>query len=311
MINENIDKNEKKVILKINKLKMRDLLLFLLFISPGMIGFLLLSLYPIGRSFYLSLTNRTLLESGEIFIGFKNYVRAFNDPYVWEAFKNTATSMFFTVIITNLTGLASALLLNAIKGKSSSVFRTLFYLPSIFPAVSMVIMFSWIFDPATGLINQILRSVGVEKVPLWFQGSETALTTLILTSFWAFGGKMVIYLAGRQGISTEYYEAAQLDGASAFKQFISITLPLLSNVLFYNVLMSIIGGLQIFTEAYVLSGTGTGVTINFYVFNLYSHAFNSPYQLGYASALAWLLFAVTTILAAIYFGLNKKLRKDF
>lgn len=290
----------------------RETLLFLLFVLPGVIGFLVLSLYPMLRSFYLSFTNRSLLGYDEtIFVGFKNYKRAFDDPYVWESLKNTVIFTVFTVIISNLTGLGAALLLNAVKGKSSSIFRTVFYLPSILPAVSMVIMFSWIFDPATGILNKFLRDLGISNVPLWFQGSKTALTTLILTSFWAFGGKMVIYLAGRQRISKEYYEAAKLDGASPLRQFGSITFPLLADVIFYNVLMSIIGGLQIFTEAYVLSGTGTGVTINFYVLNLYSHSFNSPYQLGYASALAWILFFITVGLALVYFGASRKLIKEY
>ena len=118
---------------------------------------------------------------------------------------------------------------------------------------------------------------------------------------------MVIYLAGLQGISKEYYEAAALDGANAFTKFFKITLPLLSPVLFYNVLMSLIGGLQVFTEAYVISGTGTGVPVNFYVLNIFSLAFNSPYELGYASALAWILFVIILVFSCLYFALSKKI----
>jgi len=292
--------------------KQRQGLMFLLFASPGLIGFLLLSVYPMLRSFYLSFTNRTLLGYDETkFIYFKNYLRAFDDPYVWESLKISFVFTIATLIITNVIGLLSALLINTIKGKKSSFFRTAFYLPSILPAVSMVIMFSWIFNPATGIINSILRSMGVSNPPLWFQGSKTALNALILTSFWAFGAKMVIFFSARQGISLDYYEAAEIDGATSFQQFRFITLPLLQNVIFYNVLMSIVGGLQIFTEAYVLSGTGEGVPINFYVINLYTHAFNSPYQLGYASALAWILFFIIIVFAATYYLINRRIKRKY
>lgn len=292
---------------KIN-FKKREVILFFLFISPGLIGFLFYSVYPIFRSLYLSFTNRSLLPFEETsFIGLKNYIRAFNDPYVALGLKNSFVFTVFSTIITNIMGLIIALLLHSVKGKSSSFFRTAFYIPSILPAVSLVIMFSWIFNPSSGIINSFLQVLGVDTSNLlWFSGSKTALTTLILTGFWAFGGKMVIYLSARQSVSKDYYEASSLDGASKWKQFVHITLPLLQPVIFYNVLMSIIGGLQIFTEAYVLSGTGTGAPIRFYVLNLYSIAFGDPYELGYASAQAWILFIITLILSLIYFGISKK-----
>ena len=302
--------------LKSNKIKQKrkkkQFLMFLLFAMPGIIGFLLLSVYPMLRSFYLSFTNRSLLGYEETqFIGLRNYVRAFQDPYAIESLKISLVFTVATLIITNVIGLGSALLLNTIKGKKSHFYRTAFYLPSILPAVSMVLMFSWIFNPATGIVNSILRAIGVENPPLWFQGSQTVLTTLILTSFWAFGAKMVIYLSARQGISIEYYEAAEIDGANSIQKFWYLTFPLLQNVIFYNVLMSIVGGLQVFTEAYVLSGTGEGVPVLFYVVNLYSHAFNSPYQLGYASALAWILFVVIIFFASIYFLINRRIQRKY
>ena len=292
--------------------KKRQGLMFFLFASPGLVGFSLLSVYPMLRSLYLSFTNRTLLGYEETnFVFLKNYLRAFDDPYVLESLKISFVFTVATLIITNVVGLGAALLINSIEGKKSSFFRTAFYLPSILPAVSMVIMFSWIFNPATGIINSILRQMGVVNPPLWFQGSKTALNALILTSFWAFGAKMVIYFSARQGVSLEYYEAAEIDGATPFQQFRYITIPQLQNVIFYNVLMSIVGGLQVFTEAYVLSGTGEGVPINFYVINLYSHAFNSPYQLGYASALAWILFVIIIIFAVIYYLINRIIKRKY
>ena len=281
---------------------------FFLFASPGLIGFLILSVYPILRSLYLSFTNRSLLGyEPTAWVGPKNYMRAFHDVYVWDSLGKSFLYAFATLVTVNVTGLLVALLMNHVKGRFSNVLRTVFYAPSILPAVSMVIMFTWIFDPATGFLNTILRFFGVESVPLWLQGNKTVIPTLIIMSFWSFGAKMVIYLAGLQGISREYYEAAALDGANSFTKFFKITLPLLSPVLFYNVLMSLIGGHQVFTEAYVISGTGTGVPVNFYVLNIFSLAFNSPYELGYASALAWILFVIILVFSGLYFALSKKI----
>lgn len=289
------------------KRKRKQALYFFLFASPGLIGFAVLSVYPILRSMFLSFTNRTLLgyEPTE-WVGLKNYIRAFGDVYVWDSLGKSFIYAFATLVTVNVTGLLAALLMNHVKGKFSNVLRTIFYAPSILPAVSMVIMFTWIFNPSTGFLNTILRSLGVENVPLWLEGNTTVIPTLIIMSFWSFGAKMVIYLAGLQGISKEYYEAASLDGANAVTTFFKITLPLLSPVLFYNVLMSLVGGLQVFTEAYVISGTGTGVPVNFYVLNVFSLAFNSPYELGYASALAWILFVIILAMTGLYFIFSKK-----
>lgn len=289
------------------KRKRKQALYFFLFASPGLIGFAVLSVYPILRSLFLSFTNRTLLgyEPTE-WVGLKNYIRAFGDVYVWDSLGKSFIYAFATLVTVNVTGLLAALLMNHVKGKFSNVLRTIFYAPSILPAVSMVIMFTWIFNPSTGFLNTILRSLGVENVPLWLEGNTTVIPTLIIMSFWSFGAKMVIYLAGLQGISKEYYEAVSLDGANAVTTFFKITLPLLSPVLFYNVLMSLVGGLQVFTEAYVISGTGTGVPVNFYVLNVFSLAFNSPYELGYASALAWILFVIILAMTGLYFIFSKK-----
>ena len=289
------------------KRKRKQVLYFFLFASPGLIGFAVLSVYPILRSLFLSFTNRTLLgyEPTE-WVGLKNYIRAFGDVYVWDSLGKSFIYAFATLVTVNVTGLLAALLMNHVKGKFSNVLRTIFYAPSILPAVSMIIMFTWIFNPSTGFLNTILRSLGVENVPLWLEGNTTVIPTLIIMSFWSFGAKMVIYLAGLQGISKEYYEAVSLDGANAVTTFFKITLPLLSPVLFYNVLMSLVGGLQVFTEAYVISGTGTGVPVNFYVLNVFSLAFNSPYELGYASALAWILFVIILAMTGLYFIFSKK-----
>ena len=153
---------------KFKKRSVKQAVNFLLFASPGLFGFLVLSVYPIFRSLFLSFTDRTLLGYDPTsWVGFKNYVRAFGDPYVWESLGNSFVYAFATLVTVNVTGLLVALLMNYEKGKLSNVLRTIFYAPSILPAVSMVVMFTWIFNPATGFLNTILRGLGIEEVPLW------------------------------------------------------------------------------------------------------------------------------------------------
>lgn len=295
-----------KLLGNITKRKQQEVMWFYIFLLPGLIGFSLLAIYPFFRALYLSFTDRTLLGFDPMtFVWFKNYQRAFHDPYVWESLKLSLIYALFTTVGVNLMALLSAMLLT-VKNKFIKVYRTIFYIPSILPAVSSVLMFSWIFNPAQGVINTILHAMGVENTPMWLEHTKTVLPTMILMSLWSFGGKMVIYLAGLQGISQDYYEAASIEGANRRNMFRYITFPQLTPVIFYNVLMSIIGGIQVFTEAYVLSGTGAGVPVNFYLVNIYTHAYNGAFQLGYASALAWILFVVILVISRIYFYINNR-----
>ena len=198
-----------------------------------------------------------------------------------------------------------ALLLTA-RHKFIKGYRIIYYIPSIIPSVASVIMYGFIFSPSAGVINIILRSLGIANPPMWLTHTKTALLTMILMSLWGFGGKMVIYLAGLMGIPHDYYEAADLEGANKWQSFWHITFPQMTPVIFYNVMMSIIGGIQVFTEAYVMSGTGMGVPVRFYVVNLYTHAYSGEFDLGYASALSWILFVVIGIITALYNFINKK-----
>ena len=273
---------------------------------PALIGFAILSLYPFVRALYISFTDRTLIAFEETkWVGLANYIRAFNDPYVWESLRESLIFALFSVLITNVMGLLIAMLLTS-KHRFIKGYRIIYYIPSIIPSVVSMIMFGFIFNPSQGVINIMLRAFGMENPPMWFSHTKTALLTMILMSFWAFGGKMVIYLAGLLGISRDYYEAAELEGANKWQSFWNITFPQLTPVIFYNVMMSIIGGIQIFTEAYVASGTGMGVPIRFYVVNLYTHAYSGDFNLAYASALAWILFVVIAIITALYNFINKK-----
>ncbi|MCI8435541.1 MAG: sugar ABC transporter permease [Clostridia bacterium] len=288
------------------KRKGRQVFWFYIFMLPALIGFTGLALYPFFRALFISFTNRTLLGFDETqWVGFANYLRAFKDPYVWESLGTSMIFAVFSVIITNVMGLLVALLLTSkhpfIKG-----FRIIYYIPSIIPGVASVIAFGFIFSPSQGVINIMLRGLGIENPPMWLSSTKTALPTMILMGLWAFGGKMVIFLAGLLGISRDYYEAASLEGANGWQMFWHVTFPQMTRVIFYNVMMSIIGSIQIFTEAYVISGTGVGVPVNFYMVNLYSHAYSGEFQLGYASALAWILFVVIMVITGLYNLINKR-----
>lgn len=292
--------------IKINKIKARHVMWFYVFMLPALVGFTLLSVYPFFRALYISFTDRTLLGFEQTnWIGIDNYARAFKDPYMWESLRISLVYALCTLLITNITGMLTALLLTA-KHRFIKVFRTIYYLPSIIPSVASVIMYGFIFNPSGGVVNSVLLSLGVENPPMWLTHTKTALLTMILLSFWSFGGKMVIYLAGLVGIPVDYYEAADLEGANNWQCYWHITFPQMTPVIFYNVMMSIVGGLQVFTEAYVMSGTGMGVPIRFFVVNLYSHAYSGEFDLGYASALAWILFFVIGIITVLYNYINKK-----
>ena len=295
--------------MKITQRKKKEIFWFYLFLMPGLVGFCLLSIYPFFRALFISFTDRTLLAfEPTAFVALKNYIRAFNDPDVWDSLVKSLVYAFFTVLTVNGIGLLTALLLNA-PAKGIRVFRTLFYIPSVLPAVASVIMFTILFNPSAGVINNILRALGIANPPMWLEHTKSVLPTMILMSCWAFGGKMVIYLAGLQGVPRDYYEAASIEGSGRWKTFWYITFPQITSVIFYNVLMSIIGGIQVFTDAYVLTGTGAGVPVNFYVVNIYTHAYSGAFQLGYASALAWILFVVILAFSGLYYFINNKFFK--
>lgn len=291
------------------KRKTRKTIWFYVFIMPALVGFVIFTLYPMLRSLYLSFTNTRLLYMDEAkWVGLKNYINLFSgkDSLFWLTLKNTFIYAIVNITGTLLLGLVSAMLLN-VRVKGQNIFRTVFYLPSLLPAVASALMFRWIFDPANGFINTILRSLGMANPPIWLESAETALLTLILISLYAFGGKMIIFISGLNGISTSYYEAAEIDGAGFWTRTFRITLPLLSPIIFYNLIMGTVGALQVFTEGFVISGAGPGNSTMFYVLRLYNLAYNAPYMLGQASAMAWVLFAIIGLITAIYFAVSKRL----
>ncbi|WP_309722510.1 sugar ABC transporter permease [Armatimonas sp.] len=257
-------------------------------ISPWLLGFLIFTAGPMLASLYLSFCKYDLHTLS--FVGAKNYDVLLHEPRFWKSLSNTAIYVLFAVPL-GLTGsLLIAVLLNQ-KVKAIPIFRTLFYLPSLVPAVASSLVWAWVFHPDAGILNFALSKLGIQG-PKWLQDPKTALTSLIIMSLWGIGGgRMLIFLAGLQGISDELYEAAQLDGAKGWTCFRHITLPMLSPTIFFNLILGIIGSFQVFTSAYIMTGGGPNDSTLMYVLYLYNNAFRE-FKLGKASAMAWILFII-------------------
>lgn len=268
-----------------------------LFLTPWLLGFLLLILGPLIAAAYFSLTEYSILKS-PVFIGFANFRQMMNDELFWQALRVTATYTFVSVPLLVTLGYLLALLLNQ-DVWGLSLWRTIFYMPSVVSGVAVAIMWLWVFHPDMGIVNSLLRVFGIEG-PRWFGSPDWALPTLILTSIWGVGGGMVIYLAGLQGIPTHLYEAAELDGAGSWHKFVHVTLPMTTPVIFFNLLMGIIGSWQVFTSAYVITSGGPANSTLFYVLYLYRQGWQY-FKMGYASALAWLLFFIILVFTVIIF----------
>jgi multiple sugar transport system permease protein len=270
-------------------LRQREAVLFYLCISPWLIGFILFYLGPILASFYYSLTEWDLLTSPQ-FIGLDNYVRLFTrDPLALKSFKVTLVYTLVYVPLDLIFGLALALLLNQ-KLRGIGVFRTVYYLPSVLSGVAYVVMWMWMFNPQHGLINTLLTYIGIQG-PRWLLDPKWALSALIMMSLWGVGRSMIIFLAGLQDIPIVLYEAAEIDGASHWKKFWKVTLPLLTPSLLFNLIFGIILTFQTFTNAFVATNGGPLDSTLFYVLYLYRKAFEHL-QMGYASAMAWVLFLI-------------------
>ena len=275
-----------------------------LFLLPWFIGFFGLTIGPIISSLYLSFTDFDLLTTPE-WVGASNYVRMFtNDPKFAASMRVTLFFVVFSVPLKLAFALAVAMLLNrGIKGLP--VYRALFYLPSLLGAsVAIAILWRQIFA-GDGLVNQLLAPFGIVG-PSWISNPRYSLWTLIILSIWQFGSPMIIFLAGLRQIPTDMYEAASLDGASRWRQFIKITLPLLTPVVFFNAIIQTIDAFKSFTPAFIISG-GTGNPINstlFYTLYLYQEAFGF-FRMGYASALAWVLLALVAAFTAFSFLTSK------
>lgn len=254
-------------------------------------------------SFFLSLHIYDLHKLE--FVGTENYRRLLtSDKVFWKSLQVTVTYALFSVPLGIIGSLALAMMLNQ-KIAGQRLFRTLFYLPSLVPAVASALLWQWVFNADNGALNQALGWIGLPNIE-WLQDEKYTLTAFIIMSLWGIGGgRMVIFLAGLQGIGESYLEAATLDGAGPVRRFFSVTLPLLSPVMFFNIVMGLIGSFQVFTSAYVMTNGGPNNASKFYALYLFETAF-TQFRLGKASAMAWILFLNLLCLTGIQFAAGKK-----
>ncbi len=279
-----------------------------LFVSPWVIGFVLLTAGPMVYSLYLSFTASSLLSLPQ-WVGLENYRRMFADPIFYRSLGNTAYYAALGVPLGLVLSLGLALLLDA-PVRGLGFFRTLFFLPSVTNTVALSILWLWLLNPEFGLINVALARFGLEG-PLWLQDETWAKPALVLMSLWTVGGQMIICLAALQGVPPELKEAAAIDGAGPVRRFFAVTLPLISPALLFNLIMGLVGALQVFTQAFVMTGGvqpgsegGPNQSTLFIVLYIYKKAFQE-YDMGYASALAWALFLIITVCTWIAWRVSK------
>lgn len=266
----------------------REALTFYLCISPWLVGLLIFVLGPMLSSLAISFTRWDLLTPPR-FVGLRNYERMIADPLFWQSIKVTALYTLLYVPTELIGGLALALLMNQ-PVRGIAIFRTIFYLPSVISGVAFVVVWMWIFHPEAGLLNAALALVGITG-PRWLIDPDTALIALWMMSLWGLGRTAVIYLAGLKSVPKELHDAARIDGANPWQAFRHITIPLLTPTIFFNLVLSLIATFQTFTSAFVATNGGPLDATLFYVLYLYRQAFER-FNMGYASALAWVLFLI-------------------
>ncbi|MEK5547603.1 MULTISPECIES: carbohydrate ABC transporter permease [Paenibacillus] len=275
----------------------------LLFALPAILGLMIFTIGPIAASFVFSLTDWTI--GGQMtFIGLDNYRTILTEDNTFSQ------SMFVTTYYALGSvplGLAAAfiiaLLLNQ-KVRGLSVFRTIYYLPTIVPSIANTMLWLWMFNPDFGLLNSLLEGVGLPGSK-WIYDESTAIPSLIMMSTWGIGNTVIIFLAGLQSVPTHLYEAAEVDGGNRWHKFFHITIPSMTPTIFFNLVMSLISTFQAFNQAYVMTNGGPNNSTLFYVFYLWRTAFTET-KIGYASALAWILFFVIMVLTVLIFSTSKK-----
>ena len=286
----------------------------LMFISPWILGFLAFTAYPLLASLWFSLCDYSVLAE-PVYIGTDNYGELWRDEVFWLALRNTVIFAAVAIPLGTVLAIGLAVLLNQpVRGRG--IYRTIFFLPSLVPAISLAILWQWLLNGSVGLVNEMLQwplrlfnaVAGTSlQPPDWLNDPTWALWGLVLTGLWGAGNAMVIYLAGLQEIPAELYEAAEMDGANAWQRFCHVTLPLLTPVIFFNVIMGLIGSLQTFAVPYILTngGDGPGRSLLFLATYIYQSAFDY-WNMGYASALALVLFLLILGLTLIVVRFGEK-----
>ncbi|HEY7589574.1 MAG TPA: sugar ABC transporter permease [Candidatus Limnocylindrales bacterium] len=275
------------------------------FISPWIIGFALFTFLPMAAAAVFSLTDFDLRRPDDIrFIGLANYERLLTDPVVAQSIGVTLRFIAITVPLNLVVALGLALLLNSPRVAGKPLLRTLFYMPIQIPLVAATLIWAGVLNGSSGWVNTILGVIGING-PDWIGDSSWVLVTLALIGVWSVGNMMLIFVAGLQGVPSELYDAARVDGAGTWRTFRSVTLPLITPILFYNLLISLVTSFQTFIQAFVLKNGVPDAATNLFNLNLYRQAFSFN-QMGYASGLAWVLFAVILGVTVILFWSSRR-----
>lgn len=283
---------------RLSRAERRNLLLGLAFISSWLFGFFALTLYPALASLYYSFTDFKILQAPR-WIGFDNYIHLFSDPLFWKSLLNTLYLIAAGVPLSVAVALGIALLLNTRNIPGIGVFRTIFYLPVVIPAVATSILWIWLLNPPHGLVNQLLGLAGLPE-PGWFYDPAWAKNGIVMLTVWAAGDMVIIYLGSLQGVPRSLHEAAQVDGAGPLRRLWNVTIPMISPAILFNLITGSIAAFQSFAQAYTVSqGMGTnGASVGgvqnsllLYGLNLYNTAFRY-FRMGYASAQAWILLLI-------------------
>jgi multiple sugar transport system permease protein len=274
-----------------------------LFISPWIVGFILFTAGPVVASLGLSFYQWSLIRPPR-FVGLENYVTMFtNDPLFWQSLRVTLLYVAVAVPLQIAFALFLAILLNQ-KVRAIPVFRTIFYLPSVVSGVAIAVLWLWLYQPELGLINDLLSKVGIDG-PAWLISKQWALPAIIGASLWTVGGTMIIFLAGLQDMPQHLYEAAALDGAGEWAKFRHVTLPMLSPVIFFNLVLGLIAAFRMFELPLVMTRGGPINATMFYALYLYLSAFKFL-KMGYAAALAWVLFIIIMIVTGLQLKLARR-----
>lgn len=274
----------------------------LAFISPWIIGFGAFIVIPVALSLYFSFCDYSLLQS-PVYIGTANYRELLHDPVFWKGLTNTIWYAALALPAGLIVALALALLLN-LKIRGQMIYRTLIFLPSLVPIVASAMVWLWLFNQRLGLINDLLSLIGIDG-PGWLTDSRWAMPALAFMSLWGVGNTVIIYLAGLQDVPVELYEAAEIDGANAWDRLWHVTIPMISPVIFFNLIMAIIGTWQVFTIPFIMTGGGADYSTLFYTMYLYNNAFEYL-RMGYASAMAWIQLLIILALTAAAFWSSRK-----
>jgi len=274
--------------------------------SPWIFGIIFFTAYPMITSFYQSFTKFNLIDKPE-WVGLENFHRMFfEDSDFWLALKNTVWISAISIPLRIAFAMFTAWVLTKPK-RGSSIYRTIFFLPSMVPTVAASMVFTYIFNPAYGPINRGLEAIGIKDPPFWFMDPKWSKWGLIILGLWGIGDTMIIYLAGLLDVPKSLYEAASLEGASPWQSFRYVTLPMMTPVIFFSFVTGVIGSFQYFTQAYVASGQVNDYShaMYFYATHIYFTAFRA-YEMGYASALAWVLLVITLICTLIILKTQKR-----